>query len=575
LIRYGLSLLETAFSSIGADIVRLDIHEVTQAATSHIKSADISYGQTVIDGLRESTRYWLAVTADAPLVAYVDDVRLESSPNATTWVWDSGFCIGSARLEFVDLQDNVVAVVILGISSDDNKLSRAELDNLLDDLLRLAPDKLSGDGQTSLTLGARGQVLGNVQFERVRKYAPLFCNALRACQRSPHTNFETRSHSVSIERVRRLSRRNLSDPRVVAYSASTLAKSADERPPVVVTERPERNLDTLPNRSLWTMAKKVLRVVESLREHNRAASLRPDEEGFARSKRRVVLLDELAASLRSGLDWFVGAGIKPNQDVSSGLAQMLRIPAYARAVRLGGLACSQSFDAIDRRDAELPLNSSWGLYEEWCFERVRLALETVVGVTARRVSNVFGASADAYVFETPHQKVILAAQATFRSGSEPRADIERYSLSRERRPDTVLIVSGREHTRWYVFDAKYRRSKANVLDAMASAHIYRDALLLNGKRCSGAILLAPGTAFDARWSIFAPSHWRTFGTGVVPDFRPDGHGLAMMTALLASVISPPAACEDAQSPNAACANSNRLGDIFMSESDTSASEVVS
>jgi hypothetical protein len=575
LTRYELSLLATALSNIGVDIVRLDIHEVTKATTSHIKSADIGCGQTLVDGLRESTQYWLEVTSEVPLVAYIDDVRLESSPSTTTWVWDSGFCIGSARLEFVDLQDNIVAVVILEISSDDNKLSRTELDNLLGDLLRLAPDKISGDGQTSLSFGARGQVLGNVQFERVRKYAPLFCNALEACQRNPHTSFETRSHPVSIERVRRLSKRNLSDPRVVAYGASTLARSHDGHAPVVVTERPERNLDTLPNRSLWTMAKKVLRVVESLREHNRVKGLRRDEEGCARSERRVVLLDAIAASLRLRLDWFVRAGVKVNQDVSSGLAQMSRIPAYARAMRLSGLACSNSFDTLERNEAELPLNSSWGLYEEWCFERLRLALETVVGVPARRGSNTLGAGTAAYFFETPHQKVTLTAQVTFRSGSESRADIERYSLSRERRPDIVLIVSGREDTRWYVFDAKYRQSKANVLDAMASSHIYRDALLLKGKRCTQAILLAPGTPFNASWSIFAPSHWRTFGSGVVPDFRPDGRGLGTMTALLAEIVSPPAACEDIQSPNAVLPSSHRLGGIFTSESDTSASKVAS
>jgi hypothetical protein len=231
-------------------------------------------------------------------------------------------------------------------------------------------------------------------------------------------------------------------------------------------------------------------------------------------------------------------GIKQNQDASPGLTQMLRIPAYARAIRLCGLACSQSFDASDRAEAELPLNSSWGLYEQWCFERMRVALETIVGTAAHPAPNMFGVGADAYVWHMPNQKVILAAQVTFSSGSGPHEHVERYSLSRERRPDAVLIVSHRDETKWYVFDAKYRQSKGNVLDAMSSAHIYRDSLLMNGKRCERAILLAPGTAFNDDWQIFRPSHWRQFGTGVMQEVCPDGNGLTMLTDFLADAISP-------------------------------------
>ena len=49
-----------------------------------------------------------------------------------------------------------------------------------------------------------------------------------------------------------------------------------------------------------------------------------------------------------------------------------------------------------------------------------------------------------------------------------------------------------------MLDAKYRTGRSNVLEAMASAHIYRDALRWNGRRPESAILLVP-RAGDAEW----------------------------------------------------------------------------
>jgi hypothetical protein len=49
-----------------------------------------------------------------------------------------------------------------------------------------------------------------------------------------------------------------------------------------------------------------------------------------------------------------------------------------------------------------------------------------------------------------------------------------------------------------VFDAKYRASRANVLEAMASAHIYQDSLRIGGDRPAGSLLLVPA-AGGAPW----------------------------------------------------------------------------
>jgi hypothetical protein len=45
--------------------------------------------------------------------------------------------------------------------------------------------------------------------------------------------------------------------------------------------------------------------------------------------------------------------------------------------------------------------------------------------------------------------------------------------------------------RFVVFDAKYRASRANVLDAMSSAHIYQDSLRIGSRRPEASFLLVP------------------------------------------------------------------------------------
>jgi hypothetical protein len=66
-----------------------------------------------------------------------------------------------------------------------------------------------------------------------------------------------------------------------------------------------------------------------------------------------------------------------------------------------------------------------------------------------------------------------------------------WSISKERVPDIVLVLESRDATRFVVFDAKYRASRANVLDAMASAHIYQDSLRIGSQRPDATLLLVP------------------------------------------------------------------------------------
>jgi len=100
----------------------------------------------------------------------------------------------------------------------------------------------------------------------------------------------------------------------------------------------------------------------------------------------------------------------------------------------------------------------------------------------------------------------LRLQPTF-STSETEMP-SRWSLSKERVPDIVLTVQAGETISFVVFDVKYRVSRAYVLDAMESAHIYQDSLRIGARRPNCTLLIVPRTE-NATWlsaSEFLKAH---------------------------------------------------------------------
>jgi hypothetical protein len=106
----------------------------------------------------------------------------------------------------------------------------------------------------------------------------------------------------------------------------------------------------------------------------------------------------------------------------------------------------------------------------------------------------------------------LRLQPTF-STSETQAP-HRWSLSKERVPDSVLSVRTGEVTRFLVFDVKYRASRTGILDAMESAHIYEDSLRIASRRPDATLLIVPRTD-NATW-LASPTFVQAHRVGIYP-----------------------------------------------------------
>jgi PD-(D/E)XK nuclease superfamily len=96
---------------------------------------------------------------------------------------------------------------------------------------------------------------------------------------------------------------------------------------------------------------------------------------------------------------------------------------------------------------------------------------------------------DRWVGAYGNQRAELRLQAIFRSFSQSVQGL--WSVSKERVPDIVLTVQKPDGGHLMIFDAKYRTSRSNVLDAMESAHIYQDSLRIASRRPEASLLLIP------------------------------------------------------------------------------------
>lgn len=90
----------------------------------------------------------------------------------------------------------------------------------------------------------------------------------------------------------------------------------------------------------------------------------------------------------------------------------------------------------------------------------------------------------------PGTQVQLFLQRRFRGGG-PVGQRGYRSISKTRIPDIVLVVRRGDRQSFFVFDAKYTVSRASLLEAMTSAHVYQDSLWLDGTRPERTLLVIP------------------------------------------------------------------------------------
>lgn len=206
-------------------------------------------------------------------------------------------------------------------------------------------------------------------------------------------------------------------------------------------------------------------------------------------------------------------------------------PRYRRFARLHR-EMSLGLASVFGDFLQMPLARTFDLYELWAYLRLTRAAADRFGAGPEDVAGLFDAgpgvtlTSGQAIVRFPKAGLALAFQRRYRE-FWLEAD-GRGSFSREMRPDIVIENLPGADERLIILDAKYRIG-ADLNDALASTHMYRDALVepseTEGVRriVGGAYLLsphAPGTTVDWRKTsmpgrLFHPAYRSSFRFGAM------------------------------------------------------------
>ncbi|MEO7273200.1 MAG: DUF2357 domain-containing protein [Vicinamibacterales bacterium] len=431
----------------------------------------------------------------------VDDEPLADAPSdPSSWQWTPGFFAGEVTAELVGPQGLGADTFLLDVSPDDSKLGRETFAEMLDELWREDPALVIGSEPATSRIGELGRTQNPwLEFARLRRYAPEFLQAAVAIRAKPRRALEVHRRSAPLHRVRNADRQT-----VLALARSPAAALVlDDMDPTVNIPADcrfdvpvvEETLDSAANRAMGALVQALLHRARALRQTleqlvSRTQSSETRTSLDHRWPVRREVLDQLTVQLKRLSRQSPFVDVSRVEVTAAGLIAVAADPVYARAWGRGWRALRHGVDAAERAE-RLWISPSWEIYERWCFLRVGKMLAAALPEWHwRRIGNERweGASGGA--------RGELRFQPTFvsRTQASPRM----WSVSREREPDMVLTVTDESGTRFVLLDAKYRASRPNVLDAMASAHIYQDSLRIGSQRPEAALLLVP-MAGGAPW----------------------------------------------------------------------------
>jgi len=450
-------------------------------------------------GFCEARRY-LFRKPGAGFEMRIDDERLEDDPAALCWAWRPGFYAGQVLAELLHNGARVAAFE-LDVSPDPGKLGADAFQQMVRELLAEDASLVVGQEPATVQAGHLGRHQDPlVEFERLRRYVPDFLRALATIRLQPRKALRSVRDSVPLSHARRVDRQTA----VAASRSGAVALFAQQEveasafDPAMRLDVPvvEETLDSAANRALKYLATAVLQRVRTVAvalEHRVAREVESETRTPLASRwpvRRQFLLD-VEGRLQHALRQVPFPQVRRAEVSAAGLNAVSADPLYARAWGRGWRALRQGIES-DATDERMWISPSWEIYERWCFMKLgRLLTQEAPQWQwqwrpgARRWSGKLGA-----------RVAELRLQPTFRATGKESPG--RWSVSKQREPDIVLRVSTGDSHRFLVFDAKYRATRANVLDAMQSAHVYQDSLRIGAQRPEASLLLVPANE-GAAW----------------------------------------------------------------------------
>jgi hypothetical protein len=444
----------------------------------------------------------------------IDDELLNEDPGQPIqWRWEPGFYAGEVTAELVGPSGAPSGLFLLDVAPEPTKMGREIFDRMLNELWSEDPTLVIGSEPATRRIGDLGDTQNAwLEFARFRRYVPEFLRAVVPIRTNPRRALTVRRVSSPLHHVRRVDRRTATSL-ARSPAVAVLFGGSDDKPTVGGDSRldvpiVEETLDSAANRAMLALTLALIRRAHSLDERLEGLVERePVSETrtslSARWPARKQVLDDLTVRLKVLLRQNPFREVQRPEITATGLTAVYADPGYARAWGRGWRALRYGLESGQSTE-RLWVSPSWEIYERWCFLRLGQLLAASLPEWGwhRATERWRGAHAG--------RRAELRLQPTFRSRQADRDEM--WSVSRERVPDLVLTVQSAEGARFAVLDAKYRSSRSNVLDAMASAHIYQDSLRLGSRRPEASLLLVPSGG-GAPW-LEEPAFQLTHRVGV-------------------------------------------------------------
>lgn len=426
----------------------------------------------------------------------IDDEPIQRHPaDSSVFLWTPGFYSGLVLAEFEDA--GFTQRYLLDVSPDPSKTGRAVFAAMLQELIDEDPSLAIGSEPATSRLGALGTSANPfVEFARLRRFLPDFLLAARSIQANPRYELRKRRATLPLHRVRRVDRQTaLAAVRNVAslsWIGGGPPRAAGAHLDVPISEE---TLDSAANRCLLALVRSLVTRTRLL-QAKLAAMVQREEASETRTAlgprwpARRAFLDSAERDLLRLARQRPFSDVSRAEVTAAGLNAVAADPVYARAWGRGWRALRSGIGGAPAPE-DLWLSPTWEVYEGWCFARIGRELRTRnPDLTWQKTDSHPSRAIAAWVGTSTHTIVELLLQPEA-PAERRRAAYPLHSVSGRRVPDLILTEMRGEELRFWVFDAKYRTSRAAVLDAMTSAHVYQDALRMNGRRSESSTLLVP------------------------------------------------------------------------------------
>ena len=453
----------------------------------------------VLGGFREGSEYLLRVPASG-FTFFVDDAPLALDPAAQYWRWSPGFFAGEVVAEMEISVGRGPIRYFLDVEPAPAKTGREQYLEYIEEIADYAPRLLLGTEPARHGLGGRSasQLAVWISYARLQCFIDDYLKALhtvcdRPLFRQRHYREQVRLHSA--HRVDRHSVLRLqANPELFAAIALRGERVAR------FSQRDDRldvpfNAPTFDHPANRLLAEQLGRVQRMMLNLLKQFSSFQDEEGETetaiqpRMARRLHSLQKVQQQLLRLSRKEPFASVDSQRAGIAGITAVTASPAYARSHQLGVRILREGISGL-ADDEQHYLAPTWQVYEAWCFVALARQLEKRLPDFEWQLDTA-PVSADMILTGSKGaQRLRLYSQLVCPS-LENKNRYGYTSISRERRPDIVFESSNGPSQRFICLDAKYRTSRSGVLDAMASAHIYRDSVKLEGKGPEYSFLLLP------------------------------------------------------------------------------------